>query len=92
MSYEYIWFPDDDLKISASDIGMMFTIASKYKLKLGQPALYDQNVVGNYREILVARPGLTLHFTNFVEIMCPFFNVRSSLCGMQLRHFVDKHP
>mmetsp|Transcript_1563 Transcript_1563/g.2017 ORF Transcript_1563/g.2017 Transcript_1563/m.2017 type:complete len:154 (+) Transcript_1563:203-664(+) len=55
------------------DIGKMFDIASEYRISMGQPSLYNINVQKQYARLLVHRPKLVLHFTNFVEIMCPFF-------------------
>ena len=74
-SYEYIWIPDDDLQISGPDIFKMLKVASDHNVVLGQPALVDLNIQKQYKHILKHREGLLLHYTNFVEIMCPFFRV-----------------
>jgi len=71
-TYDYIWLPDDDLLISGPTIMNMFQIASDHKLVLGQPALVGGNC---QHKILAQRPKLMLHYTNFIEIMCPFFQV-----------------
>mmetsp|Transcript_13021 Transcript_13021/g.15804 ORF Transcript_13021/g.15804 Transcript_13021/m.15804 type:complete len:339 (+) Transcript_13021:154-1170(+) len=71
--YEYIWMPDDDLEINRKSIERMFEIASKYGVKMGQPSLYNKNIQKQYIPLLVHRRNTILHFTNFVEIMCPFF-------------------
>lgn len=69
--YEYIWLPDDDLQISTADVNEMFRLAKKYKLILGQPS-----VTGNltWHWYLRQRKNFTLRWTNFVEVMCPFFS------------------
>jgi len=73
--YLYVWMTDDDLKTSCANVNLMFTVAKKHKLMMGQPALFDENVHPKYRGILLHRPGREIHFTNFVEIMCPFLRV-----------------
>ena len=73
--YEFIWLPDDDLEISANDVSLMFKTANKHGLRMGQPSMIDENVVHRYKEILLKRKDCELHYTNFVEIMCPFFSV-----------------
>jgi hypothetical protein len=42
------------------------------RLRLGQPSMTNQFVAHDH---LVQRPECLLRFTNFVEIMCPFFHV-----------------
>ena len=38
-SYQYIWLPDDDLKISRDDVEEFLLTSQKLKLKLSQPSL-----------------------------------------------------
>ena len=38
-SYDYIWFPDDDLLIDGRDINRAFALARACNLLLAQPAL-----------------------------------------------------
>uniref|UniRef100_A0A7S2RRN6 Uncharacterized protein n=1 Tax=Mucochytrium quahogii TaxID=96639 RepID=A0A7S2RRN6_9STRA len=73
--YEYIWLPDDDLEMDPELIVKMFDIAAKYMIRLGQPALFDENIQPKYKHVIKKRDGAVLHFTNFVEIMCPFLRV-----------------
>ncbi|GBG25723.1 Hypothetical Protein FCC1311_019422 [Hondaea fermentalgiana] len=73
--YAYIWMPDDDLRIDPIDILRMFRIAQDDDLLMGQPALLDVNIQPQYRKIIKRREGVLLHYSNFVEIMCPFFRV-----------------
>lgn len=73
--YEYIWLPDDDLEMDPKLIVQMFSIASKHGVLLGQPALFDHNIQPQYKDILLRRQDLLLHYCNFVEIMAPFLRV-----------------
>lgn len=73
--YEYVWMPDDDIIMSHNDVTLMFTMASQYGLLLGAPGMDEINMVGHYKKILCRRPGVTLHYVNFVEIMAPFIRV-----------------
>lgn len=72
--YDYIWFPDDDLRLpnGAISINELFNIAANFKLNLSQPALIDENVS---HKNLIYNPNSLLRFTNFVEIMCPLFSI-----------------
>ena len=38
-SYEYVWFPDDDILTNASDINIFFGLCKKYKFSICQPSL-----------------------------------------------------
>ena len=74
-AYDRIWFPDDDLMTSWSDINRLFSIFRRYDLRLAQPAL-EAN--GNVSHIAtVHNPGFVLRHTNFVEVMCPVFSADS---------------
>mmetsp|Transcript_10656 Transcript_10656/g.19699 ORF Transcript_10656/g.19699 Transcript_10656/m.19699 type:complete len:321 (+) Transcript_10656:1932-2894(+) len=73
--YEYTWLPDDDLRFKGEEMGRMLSIASDHEILLGQPALLDKNIQRQYRELLLVRPELILHYVNFVEVMCPFLRV-----------------
>ena len=57
---------------SVDVINEFFTIASKYKLNLSQPALHDLNVE---HQILIKRSNTILRYTNFVEIMAPLLSI-----------------
>lgn len=72
--YDRIWLPDDDLYIRACDVNRMFDLAKKYKLDIGQPAL-TANSYFTHR-ITLKIPLLECHFTNFVEVMAPFFKTK----------------
>jgi hypothetical protein len=38
--YEYVWLPDDDLKIERKAIAELFSVASRHGVLLAQPALF----------------------------------------------------
>ena len=54
------------------------------RLQLGQPSMFNQFVA---HEHLVTDPSCVLRYTNFVEIMCPFFHVRHVGCANGRRLF-----
>jgi hypothetical protein len=72
--YEYIWIPDDDLDISTININIMFETAKSYKLKLSQPSLYDLNLS---HSSLKHDTNCIIRYTNFIEIQCPLFHIKS---------------
>jgi hypothetical protein len=75
-SYDAVWIPDDDLLTSATLINRMFDLFHRYKLLLAQPALAP----GSYwaHEVTRMMEKKSLHFSRFVEVMCPIFR-RSAL-------------
>lgn len=63
--YNFIFTPDDDLQMSVEAVNGLFRLASKYRLKLAQPAFtWDSLARWN---ITLVRPFLTLRWTNFTE-------------------------
>ena len=71
--YEYIFVPDDDIFMSPDDICKLFQTTKEYDLNLSQPA-----IIGYYSlPITLPWPYHTLRYTNFVEQMCPCFNIES---------------
>lgn len=68
-AYDYIWFPDDDLVADAASINKFFDICREYKLKLAQPALSPDSIIGC--PITTRNRSFKLRFTTFVEIMAP---------------------
>jgi hypothetical protein len=70
--YEYVAFPDDDIATSWMDLNRIFQICADYNLLLGQPALSHDSYIAH--AILRQQPDKILRFTNFVEIMTPFFS------------------
>ncbi len=67
--YDYIWFPDDDLVTDAATINKFFDICREFKLKLAQPSLTPDSLVGC--PITLRNRAFRLRFTTFVEIMAP---------------------
>jgi len=79
--YDYVWIPDDDLKWETGDVVTMVRTARAFDFALSQPSLVDENITsGAYRGV-VTRPATQArclaHRTNFVEIMCPLFQVQA---------------
>jgi hypothetical protein len=72
LSYESCWFPDDDLSSSTSNLVRMFDIFHHHGLWLAQPALGPGSYVTHPITVCVA--NASLHFSDFVEIMCPIFS------------------
>jgi hypothetical protein len=73
--YEYIWFPDDDLKIDTNNINNLFDIAKKYDLYICQPSLLGYVS----HKITLPQENSLLRYTNFVEIMAPVMNLNTVL-------------
>jgi hypothetical protein len=74
-NYEYIWFPDNDVRISSESINNLFNIAKKYNLNLSQPSM--EGYVSH--EITKPISNSVLRYTNFVEVLAPLFNLESLL-------------
>lgn len=72
-NYENIWLPDDDVMTSWADINRMFRIFQQHDLLLAQPSLEANGNVTH--PITLHRPGFALHYSHFVEVMCPLFSV-----------------
>jgi hypothetical protein len=71
-AYDYYWFPDDDVRMSPSDLRKLLEIGERHGLDLFQPAL-DQN--SYYSHLITLRnSGFLLRYTNFVEIMAPMLS------------------
>lgn len=71
-SYDWVWFPDDDLAAELVTLNRFFELVEQYNLDLAQPALGRGSYV--YHEITLQRPQMTLRFTTFVEIMAACFS------------------
>jgi hypothetical protein len=72
--YERIWFPDDDLLTTSSDIDRMFHLSRKHGLALCQPSLQQVPACHITHAITAQVAGQTMRFTTFVEVMCPLFS------------------
>ena len=71
--YEYVFIPDDDVFIYSKDIEMLFEITKEYDLYLTQPAIMGYYSIG----ITLPVPCQLLRYTNYVEIMCPCFEIEA---------------
>ena len=69
--YDYIWLPDDDLKLLKGDILTFCRIMAKYNLVMAQPSLFNQHVQWT---VLLNIENQEYHLTNFVEIQAPCFS------------------
>ena len=68
-SYKYVWFPDDDLFITAEEINKFFIVCDVMNLTVAQPALTPYS---HYTwDVTVQQPGALARTTDFVEIMAP---------------------
>jgi hypothetical protein len=72
--YDYIWLPDDDIRLSVEDANTMFELASTHNIPLCQPALFPDNVS---HLTLVHDPNfaLPLRPVTFIEIQMPCFSM-----------------
>ena len=73
--YSHIWFPDDDVKISTSEINRLFKFAKEWNLSICQPSM-DGYVS---HEITKPVENSLLRYTNFVEVLAPMFDLESLL-------------
>jgi hypothetical protein len=69
--YDRVWLPDDDLDVDQATLNHMFDLATRYDLRLFQPALTPESYIS--WAITLRHAGFRLRFTNFVEIMAPGF-------------------
>ena len=68
--YDYIWFPDDDVKITTQEINDLFKIAKEYDLWLCQPSM--KGYTSHY--ITAQEINSKLRYTNFIEVLAPMMN------------------
>ncbi len=73
-NYGRIWFPDDDLMLSWSDINHLFHISRRSDLDLAQPALLPSEDCPIAHRVTARQPDKLLRYGDFVEIMCPLFS------------------
>lgn len=77
LQYDAICLSEDDLYCDAKTVHEMFRIFHENTLWLAQPSLTTDSYYSH--EITLAKPGLTLRYTNFVEIMTPIFSRQALL-------------
>ena len=69
--YEYIGVIDDDIYSSYSDLNKLIFIGQINHLDVFQPSITQDSYHDHQRYI--HKPGIQIHETNWVEIMCPFY-------------------
>lgn len=74
--YEHIWLPDDDLWIDSDNLNSFFDFSRSHKLVLSQPATLG---FGTSRRVKKFDVNLSLAFTDWVEVMAPFFRMEEFL-------------
>jgi hypothetical protein len=70
-SYEYVWFPDDDLFCSCEYLNNFFNISACLDLTISQPALTSYSYYS--WAITLQSSTAEVRITDFVEIMAPCF-------------------
>ena len=73
LSYDYVFFPDDDLAADLETINLIFVLCQHFKLDYAQPALtHDSHMAG--WGITMENRSFLLRYTTFVEVMAPVFS------------------
>lgn len=80
-AHERIMLPDDDLRMTAADIGALFAIGEALDLRLYQPAISGY---GSWRH-LFARCDCLIRYVNLIELMTPV--IRRDILRKIWRHF-----
>lgn len=75
LSYDYFWFPDDDIDTDTDSINKLFRIHSDYNLSISQPSIIGPQSFN----ITKKHENCFLRYTNFVEVMCPMMDKQSLL-------------
>ena len=73
--YEAIWLPDNDILTDTDSINRLFNLFNELKLDLAQPAIALESQA-NWT-ITIQNIFCELRYVNFVETMCPLFNIES---------------
>jgi tetratricopeptide (TPR) repeat protein len=73
LSYEYVFFPDDDLAADIETFNRIFLLADHFGLHYAQPALTHDSFMGAWG-ITMENRSFLLRYTNFVEVMAPVFS------------------
>ena len=73
-SYEFFWFPDDDISASAAQIEALISAGVRHELDLFQPSLDNMSYYSHL--ITLHHPSFVVRYTNFVEIMVPVLSRR----------------
>lgn len=70
-TYDYFFFPDDDIKMDVNTINRLFDTMHHYGLKIAQPSLTMSYPTWSH---LLKDKYNKLRYTNFVEMMVPLFS------------------
>ncbi len=70
--YDVVFFPDDDLRLSAAALEDFLSMFRGHRLALAQPGLADGSFWSH--ELTLANTSFQLRYTNFVEVMAPAFS------------------
>lgn len=70
-SYDYFFFPDDDIMMDATTINALFDAMRHYNLRIAQPALCMSYFTWSHT---LKNRYCKLRYTNFVEMMVPCFS------------------
>lgn len=73
LSYEYVFFPDDDLAADVETFNRIFLLTEHFGLHYAQPALTHDSFMGSW-SITMENRSFLLRYTNFVEVMAPVFS------------------
>ena len=71
LKYDYFFFPDDDLRMTAGDIEKLFSFAQQQHINICQPSLYPINVGW---PVTAHHPFTAYRYVSMVEVMCPLFS------------------
>jgi hypothetical protein len=72
--YDYYFFPDDDLVITADSLVGIFALMDSVKASVGQPSLDHQSYFSHL--ITIRHPNILWRKTNFVEVMAPCLSAK----------------
>lgn len=78
--YRYIAILDDNIILNGDQINKIFEINKRFNLWVSQPSYKD-----HVEETIRSNPENMLHFTNYIEYCCPFFEIN------KLFFFLDKY-
>jgi hypothetical protein len=71
-AYDYVGFPDDDLRASCDTWNLTFSILRGVKADLGQPSLDHRSFF--FHDVVLQRKWLHYRKVDFVEVMTPIFH------------------
>lgn len=70
--YDAIWFPDDDIMTTSTNINKMFNIFIEQGFDLAQPALTQNSYFSH--KVTIEQPDYLWRYSEFVEIMVPILS------------------